>query len=168
MEPPEVPRRAAVADRLPAWVGTAMDGKNALCYLERGTLFCLVGDPVRQEAIVFIDETDVQYVRLGQRVRLQFAIAPAAVLTGRVEEIAKRNILTVPQELAAQQELANRPDSTGSRRPLRTSYSVRVALDEHDISLLTGSRGRAKISVEPQTLAQRLLHTLRRTLTVEL
>jgi len=168
MEPPAVPYRAAVDQRLPSWMGTPMEDKNTQCYLERGTLFCLVGDPARQEAVLFIDETDVQYVRLGQRVRMQFAVAPTEVLTGRIEEVAKRNILTVPHELAAEQDLANRPDSSGSRRPLRTTYSVRVGLDEHEVGLLTGARGSAKISVEPQSLAQRLLHILRQTLTVEL
>jgi len=153
---------------LPTWIGTPMDQKNAHSFVERGTLFCLVGDPARHEAVVFVDETDVQYVRLGQRVSLQFSVAPTAILSGRVEEISKRNILTVPHELAVEQQLANRPDSTGSRRPLRTSYSIRVSLDKHDEHLLAGARGRAKIQVEPQTLAERLLRNLRRTLTVQI
>jgi putative peptide zinc metalloprotease protein len=168
MEPPAVPATEAKDDLLPKWTGTPLEAKNSNCYLERGTLLCLVGDPTRQEAVLFIDETDVEFVRVGQRVRVQFPVARTAVLTGRVEEIAKRNILTVPNELAVEQTLANRPDSSGSRRPLRTTYSVRVALDEHGADLLTGARGSAKISVDPQTLAQRALHILRRTLTVEL
>lgn len=168
MEPPTVPTRETTDNLLPTWTGTPLEAKNSNCYLERGTLLCLVGNPTRQEAVVFIDETDVEFVRVGHPVRVQFPVAPTVVLTGRVEEIAKRNILTVPNELAVEQTLANRPDATGSRRPLRTTYSVRVALDEHDVDLLTGARGSAKISVEPQTLAQRMLHVLRRTLTVEL
>jgi putative peptide zinc metalloprotease protein len=168
MEPPETPVRSSVDGRLPLWTGQPMKAENRDCHLERGTLFCLVGDPRRLEAVLYVDETDVQFVRIDQRVRLQFAVAPTAVLTGRVVEIAKRNILTVPNELAAEQELATRRDSTGSRRPLRTAYSVRVELDEHDTALLTASRGRAKISVEPRSLAERLVHSLRRALTVEL
>jgi hypothetical protein len=154
---------------LPGWTGTPLDAKNARCYLERGTLLCLVGDPARKEAVVFIDETDVQYVRLGQRVRTQFAVAPAAILTGEIVEIAKRNILTVPQELAVDQELANRPDATGSRRPVRTSYSVRIKLDEQaSVPLLTSARGQAKILVEPQSLAERFVRSFRKTFTVDL
>jgi putative peptide zinc metalloprotease protein len=168
MAPPEVPDRASSDGRLSAWAGLPTEGENGECFLERGTLLCLVGDPSRQEAELFIDETDVEFVRIEQRVRMQFAVAPTAIVTGRVVEIAKRNILTVPNELAAQQDLANRPDASGSRRPVRTSYSVRVRLDEHDVNLLAGSRGRAKISVEPRSLAKRLVHALRRTLTVEL
>jgi putative peptide zinc metalloprotease protein len=136
--------------------------------MERGTLFCLVGDPAKQEAMIFVDETDVQYVRPGQRVRLQLAMYPTAVTTGQVVEIAERNITNVPRELVADQELANRLDDSGTRRPVRTTYSVRVTLDEHDLHMLSGARGRAKITVDPQPLAQRALRAIRRTLTVEL
>jgi putative peptide zinc metalloprotease protein len=168
MEPPEVPHRPTSHQQLPMWFGTPLETENTQCYLERGTLFCLVGDAARYEAIVFVDETDVQYVRLGQRVRMQFSVVPTAVLSGEIKEIAKRNILTVPRELTADEDLASRPDATGSRSPVRTSYSIRVKLDEHVEPLLIGARGHAKISVNPQPLAQRVLRILRRTLTVQM
>jgi putative peptide zinc metalloprotease protein len=168
MEPPEVPARNTDEQNLPTWTGTPLEAENSHCYLERGTLFCLVGDPAKQEAMVFVDETDVQYVRLGQSVRLQLTMHPGAVLTGRVVEIAERNIANVPRELVADQELASRVDDSGARRPMRTTYSVRVALDEHELHVLGGARGRAKIAVAPQPLAQRAIRALRRTLTVEL
>jgi hypothetical protein len=93
---------------------------------------------------------------------------PTEILTGKVVEIAERNIASVPRELVADQALASRVDDSGARRPVRTTYSIRVALDEHDSRLLSGARGRAKIEVDPQPLAQRALRALRRTLTVEL
>jgi multidrug resistance efflux pump len=118
--------------------------------------------------MLFVDETDVQYVRPGQRVRLQLAMYPTNVITGQVLEIAERNITNVPRELVADQELASRLDDSGARRPVRTTYSVRVTLDEHELHMLSGARGRAKIAVDPQPLAQRALRAIRRTLTVEL
>jgi putative peptide zinc metalloprotease protein len=168
MEPPEVSAKKSEDQVLPTWSGTPLESENSHCYLERGTLFCLVGDPANQEAVVFVDETDVHFVRLGQSVRLQLAMHPTAVLTGEVSEIAERNITSVPRELSAEQELASRLDESGARRPVRTTYSVRVRLDHHDVHVLSGARGRAKIAVEPQPLAQRALRALRRTLTVEL
>jgi hypothetical protein len=146
-----------------------LEAKNKHCYLERGTLVCLVGDPASQEAELFIDENDVRYVRPGQPVRMKFAVAPDVVLSGKIVEIAKRNILNVPRELAIDQALPNRADSTGSRRPIGTSYSVRVALDDRaGVPLLTAARGQAKIIVEPQSLAERLIRSVRRTFTVNL
>ncbi len=169
MEPPEVPRPSSTDQRLPSWSGTPLDANNRECFLERGTLLCLVGDPASQEAELFIDENDVRYVRAGQHVHMKFAVAPDVVFSGKIVEIAKRNILTVPRELAVDQELPNRPDSTGSRRPIGTSYSVRVTLDDRaGVPLLTAARGQAKIIVEPQSLAERLLRSVRRTFTVEL
>ena len=118
--------------------------------------------------MLFVDETDVQYVRPGHAVRLQLAMHPTAVLTGKVVEIAERNIASVPRELVADQQLASRVDDSGARRPMRTTYSVRVKLDEHDLEVLSGARGRAKVAVDPQPLAQRAIRALRRTLTVDL
>jgi putative peptide zinc metalloprotease protein len=168
MEPPEVPAKNAAEQNLPMWAGTPLEEENSHCYLERGTLFCLVGDPAKQEAMLFVDETDVHYLRPGHAVRLQLAMHPTTVLTGKVVEIAERNIASVPRELVADQELASRMDDSGARRPMRTTYSVRVKLDEHDLEVLSGARGRAKVAVDPQPLAQRALRALRRTLTVDL
>jgi putative peptide zinc metalloprotease protein len=169
MEPAEVPLSAAEEQRLPKWSGTPLEKKNEQCFLERGTLLCLVGNPAAQEAELFIDENDVRYVRQGQKVRIKFAVVPDSILSGKIVEIAKRNISTVPRELAIDQELPNRIDSTGSRRPTGTSYSVRVSLDDRgSVPLLTAARGEAKIVVEPQSLAQRLLRSVRRTFTVDL
>jgi putative peptide zinc metalloprotease protein len=163
IEPPERRETAIDKQNLPTWTGSPLDSKNAHCHLDRGTLFCLVGNPNRQEAIAFVDENDVQYVRVGQAVRLIFPVAPSVVLNGRVQEIAHRNIETVPGELTVEQELATRPDAAGMRRPVHTTYSVRVTLDEHNERLLIGARGRAKIAVDGQPLFQRFLRVLRRT-----
>jgi putative peptide zinc metalloprotease protein len=170
MEPAEVPLSSSEGERLSKWSGTPLDKKNTQCFLERGTLLCVVGNPAAQEAELFIDENDVRYVRPGQRVRMKFALAPSIILTGKIVEIAKRNIATVPRELAIDQELPNRIDATtGSRRPTGTSYSVRVSLNnEGKIPLLAAARGEAKILVEPQSLAERLLRSIRRTFTVDL
>jgi putative peptide zinc metalloprotease protein len=168
MEPPDVSSTTSDAQNLPTWSGTPLDAENSRCYLERGTLFCLIGNPTQQEAMLFVDETDVHYVRRGQKVRLQLAMHSADVLTGQVVEIAERNIASVPPELVADQELASHLDESGARRPLRTTYSVRVKLNAHDLHLLSGARGRAKIIVYPQPLAQRAIRALRRMLTVEI
>jgi putative peptide zinc metalloprotease protein len=168
MEPPEVALNKADEQNLPTWTGTPLEKENSKCFLERGTLLCLVGDPAKQEAMLFVDETDVQYVRPGQQVRLQLSMYSTNVITGQIVEIAERNITNVPRELVADQELASRLDDSGARRPVRTTYSVRVTLDEHELHMLNGARGRAKIAVDPQPLAQRALRAIRRTLTVEL
>jgi multidrug resistance efflux pump len=119
--------------------------------------------------MLFIDGTDIQYVRCGQRVRVRFDLGPAIVLGGEVAEIAQRDLQSVPTELAAEKDLVSRTNSSGQNRPLRTSYEVRVTLDDSlRDSLIIGARGRAKIVVDRQTLSQRLYRVLRRALTIEM
>ena len=164
--PPAISPAGQNRRELRRWIGTPLEQRNIGCTLERGTFLCLVGDPRDHEAVVFVDESDIELVRVGQQVRMQFDVAPGIVLSGTIHEIAEKDAQVVPRELAAQREIANRPDSTGVRRPLQTSYRVRVKLDEPHRSLLIGARGQAKIVVDPQPLSRRLYRLIRRTLTL--
>jgi putative peptide zinc metalloprotease protein len=153
--------------QLPGWSGTPLDSHNAGCYLERGTLFCMVAEPGRLEAVAFVNESDVQYVHAGQGVRLWFNVGPAVVVHGEVTEIAEGDLQFVPPELAAEKELASRSDSSGNRRALETTYQVRIQFADHPLSIISGARGFAKIEVEPQTLALRAARALRRMLLIK-
>jgi putative peptide zinc metalloprotease protein len=148
---------------LPRWTGIPQEERNTGCAVERGDLYCLIGDPQRHEAVLFVDEWELEYVQTGQRVKMQFDLAPGVVLMGTVGEIARRDAQIVPPALAVGRQLANRSSASGTTRPLETSYQVRVSLDEHQKALVTGARGRGKVVVEPQTLGLRLSRFLRRT-----
>jgi putative peptide zinc metalloprotease protein len=167
--PPPAVRRAAVERQLVSWSGTPLEERNRQCFLERGTLLCIIGDPSRHETLVYVDGADVGLLSEGQRVRLQFEVGPAATLTGKVVEVAQRVVAEVPIEFVADSELASRADETGHRRPLRPTYHVRVSLDDSTAArLVIGARGWAKIEVEPQTLGQRIRRALRQALSVEI
>lgn len=168
MEPPEVPRPSAGYQNLPRWSGTPLQAKNKQCYLRRGTLVCLVGDPASQEAELFIDENDVRYVRQGQAVRMKFAISPMPYLRARLSRSRSETSSTCR---------ANWPSIRSYLiDPIRP---VRVGRLGHRIRYASRSttgpgcrylrrRGQAKIIVEPQSLAERLLRSVRRTFTVDL
>ena len=51
-------------------------------------------------------------------------------------------------------------DEKGLPHPLTTVYQARVRLDASDETLRAGTRGRAKIQADPQSLGQRLLRFL--------
>jgi putative peptide zinc metalloprotease protein len=152
---------------LPAWTGTPLDLENRGCYLERGTLFCLMGDLKSNEAVVLVDETDVAYVRVGQHARLRLELATAEVLTGRVVEIAEINTETAPEELVSQHDVAVRGIGSQQTKLVRTLYQVRVALDASEVPLLVGARGRVRILVEPQTIAERIAHWFQKTIRID-
>jgi putative peptide zinc metalloprotease protein len=165
--PPALPRADRHGRQLPTWTGTPLDRENHGCFLDRGTLFCLVGDSDCCNAVVFVDETDLPYVRVGQQARVRLAHAIAAEVTGRVVEIAEINAETAPAELALQHDLAVRRDDTGAQRPVRTIYQVRLVLDASDTPRLIGARGMARITVDPQTIAKRIARWVGRTVSID-
>jgi putative peptide zinc metalloprotease protein len=149
------------------WTGTPLDRENHGCFLDRGTLLCLVGDEESLDAVVFVDEADLPYVQVGQRVSVRLEHAIADEITGQVVEIAEINTEVAPAELTAQHDVAVRRNESGARAPIRTIYQVRVALDATNTPMLIGARGRAQIVVDPQTIAQRVTRWLRHTLTID-
>ncbi len=51
--------------QLPSWSGTPLDEENYRPYLKEGVLFCQVGDPRNLEAILVIDQGDIDFVKDG-------------------------------------------------------------------------------------------------------
>lgn len=153
------------ADRaqLRSWVGTPLDPSNVGCHLERRTLLCLVGQPDQFEAVCYIDQSVIQYIERGQRVRLKLDILPGKILQGTVEEISQVNVDAVPAELAVDQQLASRADGARVARPEETSYQAHVRFDAGEVPLVIGATGGVKISVAPQSIGTRLYRFLSRT-----
>ena len=56
-------RRDDPEGQLPSWSGTPLDEDLDRPYLEDGVLFCQIGDPQQYEAILVIDQTDLEFVR---------------------------------------------------------------------------------------------------------
>ncbi len=165
--PPSVPEPRPDSGRLPTWSGTPLQPRNLHCKLESGTLFCLIGDPDRLEATLYVEQSDVEYVRVGQRTRLQIDTLPGRVLEGEIIELARMDAKFAPRELLPE-DLPMQADSDGVMRPLQAPYQARVLLDDHAFRLPVGSRGRAKIHASPTSLGQRLYRQLSRTFRFEI
>jgi putative peptide zinc metalloprotease protein len=163
LPPPSVLPPGESTTQLGSWVGSPLDEHNLGCALERRTLFCLIGGPDQFEAVLYIDQSDIRFVRVGQSVRLQLEIAQGKVFRGTISEVSRRNVQSLPRELAIDQELANRPDAMSIARPEETLYQAHVRLESTDVPLLIGVRGRAKIEVDWQPLGLRIYRFLTRT-----
>jgi hypothetical protein len=127
-------------------------------------LFCLIGDPSRQEAILDIDEQNVVFVAPGQHVRLQIDERPGLILSGKVAQVAKiqdrHSLDASPVDVNTRwSEVA-----TGQR----IVYRARVELEADDHEILLGAVGTAKITVTSTSLAHRLYRVLRRTFAFQL
>ncbi len=156
-------------DQLPTWSGTPLDSKNLGCLLEPGTLFCLVGDPHRLEAVALVEEGSVAFLKLGQSVRLKFDQTAGETIVGSVEAIATDPLTTVPPEFARGTQLAIRRNADGSLRPTETIYEVKVRLTGIDGSKLRiRGTGEARIEAGHERLFDRFYRFLRRTFRFEL
>ncbi len=149
--------------QLGTWTGTPLDERNRGCQVETGTLVCMIGSAQPVEAFTVIDQDAVALVREGQPVRLRIDALPGEVFEGRVVEIATSDLKVVPRELAAGADLAVCVDPRGIARPASISYQVRVRFDRQPGVSLLGSRGQAKILVDPQSLVERLYRAFRQT-----
>jgi len=164
LPPPFVSAHVAAHEELGYWSGTPMDRVNRRAYLETGTLFCSIGSPEELEAVLIVNEADIQFVRVGQRVRILLNELPGKILEGLVEEMATSNLTVVPAALSSGGELAMRSDSRGVPRPMQNSYAVRVSLEGVNPRLLRiRATGHARISADAQPLGTRLHRFLRRT-----
>ncbi len=165
--PPASQPKTASEGELAEWSGTPLDEKNQHAFLKTGTLFCMIGDAENLEAVLIIDQGDVQFVREGQKVRLRLDEHPGEILTGLVREVAAIDLKVTPRELLKHEDLPTRMDQQGRAELVSTSYQARVELDPHEATLLNGTTGTAKIETVPQSLASRLSRYLSRTFRLE-
>jgi putative peptide zinc metalloprotease protein len=167
--PPRVPERPEVDEaELPAWTGTPLDEKNLGATLSpegAENLLCQIGDPNEWDAVLVIDQDDVDLVHAGQEVRLMFEESAYHVFISTIEDAGLEELTTAPPRLASTNggPLPAQPNPDGSLRPLNTSYQAIARLDNEHGLLRNGLIGRARIETAPRTLTRRLMRYLSRT-----
>jgi len=148
---------------LDTWSGSPLDPENLGATLETGIALCHIGKADQVEAVLAIDEGDVEFVASGQSVELIIDGVAGRVLTGTVTDIAEIDLDITPRQLLEHDRFPTRRDSDGTARPATTAYQARVRLDQTDASLPLWSTGLAKISAPSQSPANRFVRFLRRT-----
>lgn len=150
---------------LPIWSGLPSDKKNRRATLEAGTVFFRIGETNRWEAVVAVDQADIELLKLSQEVEIKVDELAGVTFLGQVDEIARREMHESPKGLSnkAGGDLATETDAAGIERPRSPTYQVRVTLADDDRLLRIGLRGTAKIHVPPQPLAAQFGRWLDRT-----
>jgi hypothetical protein len=117
------------------------------------------------KATLVVDQADIDFVRAGQKTRIQLDELPGHRLRGEVQSIAFDPIKVSPKGLSNKSggELATKTDESGVERPMSTSYQANVPLLNDDGLLRIGLRGRAKIEAGYRTIAQRAWRYLTQT-----
>ncbi len=155
--PPERETGDAEDAAVARWSGTPLDPSNVGCYLEAGTLLCQIGDPTQLEAVVLIDQGDVELLRERSRATLVWEHLPGQRSTSYVSDIARQELEVAPRGLSTKAggDLPTVTDPTGQERPQSVVYQARVPVDDPTQTLRPGMRGRARIEAGRLTVAQR-------------
>jgi putative peptide zinc metalloprotease protein len=145
--------------QLGTWWGTPLDERNRGTFLREGVLFCQVGDPKQLEAILIVDQGDIEFVQEGQKVRIKLDSLPNDTFEGKIQAISLSDLKITPQRLTAKAggELPSKADkATGVERPQNPSYQAQVPLDDNAGLLQLGFRGRAKIETRWLSVGARI------------
>ena len=157
--PPWKTYQPLLEGELSQWWGTPLEPMNLLATLEPGTVFCNIGDPKLLEAVLIVDQAQMQFLKQNQRVELMLNEFPCRTLTGKVEEIERKPISALPIQLSTRAggEVPTVTNMSGAEEPTRASYQVRMFLENTpDLSIQIGMTGIGKVHVERQTLGYRL------------
>jgi putative peptide zinc metalloprotease protein len=153
---------------LPLWSGTPFDPSNLGANMSSDgpqNLFCQIGDPNAWEALLVIDQDDVDLVREGQEVRLMFDESAYHVYISTITQSSTDVMDQAPARLASTNggPLPAKAEPDGTVRPISTSSQAVAPLDNSSGLLRNGLIGRARITTEPRTLSQRIGRYLSRT-----
>ena len=170
LSPPLRPAKPEVEGGLPEWSGSPFDPWNESVMLQPGDIVCQIADPKQVEAVLAIDQADIDFVSMGQEAAIVLDAFTNQRLTGTIAEISRREMQRAPASMGNQAggNLPTRTDKAGVERPLNATYQATVPLDNPDGRIRAGFRGRAKIRAGYQTLGGRAWRYLTRTFQFEM
>ena len=134
-------------------------------WVPAGTAIAELSTSGEMEARVYVEQSEIPFVRVNQPVRLRLPQVSDRVLEGTVVEVAARNVDSPPLELLRRQLVAAQPSAAtgGFPRSRDVLYEVRVMIPNPPHALLSRGTGEAKIEVGTNSLFERLVRFLRLT-----
>ena len=137
--------------------------RNEGAYLDESVQICEIGQPNRTEAVLIIDEGDIDLITVGQPVAILLDAFTSRTFEGTIAKIADSEYVSP----AAKQ--TNAASDAEQPPPARySSYLAQVQLPNDVPGLRSGLHGQAKIYAVRLTLAQRLSRFVQRTFRFEL
>ncbi len=123
------------------------------------------------EAVLAIDQADIEFVLPDQPVEMVIHQVPGRTLIGSITQtISPSKMEQVPKPLSSRYggAIVASVDSEGNDVPQSTKFLVNVAFENPDQLAVAGSTGVAKIRTGSQTVGQRIWRLIRRTFQFEL
>jgi len=157
--PPELTPKEPMRDGiLPGWYGSPFAERNLGATLQKGTIFCEVGNPEKIKVTLLVPQGDVHLVQEGQEVSLKFDELPFETFTGTISAIAPRNQRRVSERTSNRTggEAATKQGESGEEEYQEALYPAIVILDNPNGMLHSGLRGRAKVHTPWRSLGFQL------------
>ncbi|MFM8635313.1 MAG: HlyD family efflux transporter periplasmic adaptor subunit [Planctomycetia bacterium] len=159
---PGVEHKADPSGKLPAWSGNALHPQNIGAVYTPGTVLCMVGEPKVFEAVIVVDQTEVEFIRPGQRIDLKIDAFPWQTFSGTVDVISESRIENGSERLSVKAggDVPTETDESGREVPISASYELMMTLPGDDPRMeevTPGMRGTARIRVGSRTVGQWLL-----------
>ena len=171
LAPPVVAPNDPSSPTLNRWHGTPLETRNIGAFLEQSTFVGqVVKDMTQMEAVLAIDQSDIEFVRSKQPVELLLRQIPQTLFHSATDQISPTEINSTPKALSSRYggDIVTTVGTDGADVPQSTKYRVSVPLANPDQLILPGSTGVAKIRTGSQTIGRRIWRLVSRTFQFEL
>jgi putative peptide zinc metalloprotease protein len=137
---PRLAKEQGHEHRLISWSGYPTDEQNQDCFMEPGHELMSVATDEHWNAELILNQSEVQRVALGAKVKLALEAMPEKKFIGKVTEISRA-------QWTAELNAERRDDPGAARRdkPPSTSYVVLVELEPSAIPLVTAASAQSRI-----------------------
>lgn len=151
--------------KLASWSGTPLDAKNAGCFLKEKSPLLDVAPSPRWQAVIYLDQSDLDDVRTMMSLRLMFEHRPGVTYDGHIREIAPAQLDVVPAGLSSKHggPLSTVTTREGQEKLEDAVYQAIVDFQAQPADVESGVRGEARFIVANRTVAQWFWRAFRRT-----
>lgn len=156
---------------LNSWHGRALDPRNLGAYLLEGTKLAQIApDPGKLEAILAIDQGDIEFIAAGQPVEIWIRQHPGQTYAANINLVSLSEMKSVPACLSTKfgGRLPTITAADESEKPTSTMFRVSVPFKDAAESITSGSSGRARVRVGYRTLGQRAWRLICKTIRFDL
>lgn len=155
--PPRVTPLSDDGSSLSKWHGCPLDANNVGAFLEEGTLLGTIGDPATVELILPVNSAERQLLRDGQSVEFQPTGNPQLKFSGSIVQMPTLESTEIPQELTAAGLVPPLTAAKPGEDARRWQVVCQAVVPEGNTPPRLYSTGHVKVTVEPASLATRML-----------
>jgi len=157
---PQQPRNEVERMKLAPWHGTPLDRRNSGCSLEAGQEIVSIAPSAKLHAVMYVDQTDREEVRLQPNVQIKLDHLPHITWVTKVTSLSAKGEIVAPESLTTQfgGSLATRPGQSGQQQLASTVFRATAGLNfDHTESradavlMKPGMRGHARFMVSDRT-----------------